>query len=448
MICPHCKAENDTVAENCFTCGRSLVSLAIGRLIGNRYEILDFLGKGGMGMIYKAHDRALDEIVALKTLRPQIASDADMVRRFVAEIKLARKIRHRNVCAIHDYGEDKRLIYISMEYIDGIDLKKILQEKGGFPQDEAFDVTIQAVKGLEAIHEVGVIHRDLKTHNIMLDSRGVVRLLDFGIAKQQDADTGLTGTGQLVGTPEYMSPEQVRGQTVDFRSDLYSLGIVIFEIFTGQRSVLRRHADHHAVQAPRGGAAAHRPQGRRHSDGSRAAARARARQRPRRARPDGFGADRPPAGRPSRGSVCRRSHATTTAPDATRGSHHPGPAKAADHPDASTALATHAAAAADHPDASATHPAAARGPHGVHPDASASRADTRAAQRPAGHAPTPGAARPAEARPDATHRLSAASRRHSSTERRAPTRAAAAIDAAADTRRASRNATSHHTPDG
>ncbi len=234
MICPSCKAQNDASAESCFTCGKSLGTLTLGSVVGNRYEILDYIGRGGMGMIYKAHDRVLDEIVALKTLRPQIANDQDMVKRFVAEIKLARKIRHRNVCAIHDYGQDGSLIYISMEYIEGIDLKKILTEKGPFPPQEAFEIAIQVAKGLEAIHEAGVIHRDLKTHNLMRDSRGVVKLLDFGIAKQQDKESGMTGTGQLVGTPEYMSPEQVRGKAIDHRSDLYALGIVVFEAFTGQ----------------------------------------------------------------------------------------------------------------------------------------------------------------------------------------------------------------------
>lgn len=235
MICPSCNASNDNQAETCFTCGKSLSSINQGSVIADRYEILRQIGRGGMGMIYKAHDRVLDETVALKTLRPHIATDADMVRRFRAEIKMARKIRHRNVCAIHDYGEDRErgLLYISMEYIDGIDLKQVIREEGAFPPEDGYSVSIQVAKGLEAIHEAGVIHRDLKSHNLMRDSKGVIKLLDFGIAKQQDVDTGMTGTGQIVGTPEYMSPEQVRGGRIDFRSDLYALGVVIFEIFTG-----------------------------------------------------------------------------------------------------------------------------------------------------------------------------------------------------------------------
>jgi serine/threonine protein kinase len=233
LKCPSCSAENDPSAETCFTCGKSF-SISKGSVIAQRYEILSLLGKGGMGMVYKAKDRALDEIVVLKTMRSQLAGDSDMVRRFRAEVRMARRIRHKNICAIHDYGEEGNLLYISMEFIDGIDLKQILREEGGFAADEGYNVAIQVAKGLEAIHEAGVIHRDLKSHNIMRDTRGVIKLLDFGIAKQEDAEGGMTGTGQIVGTPEYMSPEQVRGGKVDSRSDLYAVGIVIFEIFTGQ----------------------------------------------------------------------------------------------------------------------------------------------------------------------------------------------------------------------
>jgi tRNA A-37 threonylcarbamoyl transferase component Bud32 len=231
--CPSCSAQNEPAAENCFTCGKTF-GPSKGALIGQRYEVVQLLGRGGMGTIYKARDQVLDETVALKTMRRQLAGELAMVRRFRAEIKMARKIRHRNICAIHDYGEEGNLLYISMEFIDGIDLRQILREEGGFGAAEGFDVAIQVAKGLEAIHDAGVIHRDLKGHNIMRDARGVIKLLDFGIAKQEDAETGMTGTGQIVGTPEYMSPEQVRGDKVDHRSDLYALGVVIFEIFTGR----------------------------------------------------------------------------------------------------------------------------------------------------------------------------------------------------------------------
>ena len=233
MICPSCKTPSDAFAEVCFVCGKDLATLSEGTVVAGRYEIGRLLGRGGMGLVYRAYDRTLDETVALKTLRPHVAADPDIVRRFRAEIRMARRIRHRNVCAIHDYGEDGGLLYISMEFVDGVDLKHVVREEGGFSAEEGFSVAVQVAKGLEAIHEAGVVHRDLKSHNVMRDRRGVVKLLDFGVAKQLGAETGLTTAGQIVGTPEYMSPEQVRGGPLDTRSDLYALGVVLFEVFTG-----------------------------------------------------------------------------------------------------------------------------------------------------------------------------------------------------------------------
>jgi serine/threonine-protein kinase len=236
MICSVCNSQNEDTAETCFTCGQPLAAVITrGTLVARRYEILSPLGRGGMGMVYKAHDRVLDETVALKVLRADIAQDPDMARRFRSEIRLARRVRHKNVCGIHEYGEDGRVHFIAMEFIEGIDLKKILkQSRVGLRSDEAFEVAIQVAEGLQAIHDAGIIHRDLKTPNIMRDAKGCVRLMDFGIAKESDAASGQTATGLIVGTPEYMSPEQARGERVDSRTDIYALGIVIFEIFTGE----------------------------------------------------------------------------------------------------------------------------------------------------------------------------------------------------------------------
>jgi serine/threonine protein kinase len=236
MICPSCSAENDPSADVCFTCGRALAALTQGSVIAGRYEILSPLGRGGMGMVYKAHDRMLEETVAIKVLRSEFARTQEMAKRFRHEIKLARRVSHRNVCRIHEYGEDGPLRYISMEYLQGNDLKQELREKGPPPAEEGFDVAIQVAEGLQAIHDVGIIHRDLKTPNLMRDARGVVRLMDFGIAKEgnDQGSGGLTSTGQVMGTPEYMSPEQCRGEKIDARSDIYALGIVNYEIFTGQ----------------------------------------------------------------------------------------------------------------------------------------------------------------------------------------------------------------------
>jgi eukaryotic-like serine/threonine-protein kinase len=207
-----------------------------GSVIAGRYEILEPLGKGGMGMVYKAHDRVLDDTVAIKLLRPDVASEPEMARRFRSEIKLARKVRHRNVCGIHEYGEDGGLRFIAMEFIAGEDLRHVLTKSGAPLPEEAFEISIQLAQGLHAIHEAGIIHRDLKTPNIMRDAGGNVRLMDFGIAKQAGETPGaaVTALGMIVGTPEYMSPEQARGEKIDFRSDIYALGVVIFEIFTGQ----------------------------------------------------------------------------------------------------------------------------------------------------------------------------------------------------------------------
>jgi eukaryotic-like serine/threonine-protein kinase len=216
-------------------------------VVASRYEIQAHLGSGGMGAVFRAHDRALDETVAIKVLRsgpvdPATASTDELergeqiARRFRSEVKLAWKVRHRNVCGIHEYGEDGDLLFISMELVEGQDLRRILRKGGALVWDEAYDVCLQIAEGLQAIHQAGVIHRDLKPANIMRDPQGVIRVMDFGIAKafQEESDPGLTGTDKIVGSPDYMSPEQVRGGTLDARSDIYALGILIYEVFTGR----------------------------------------------------------------------------------------------------------------------------------------------------------------------------------------------------------------------
>jgi serine/threonine protein kinase len=208
-----------------------------GFVFAGRFVIQEPLGRGGMGMVYKAYDRDLDEPVALKFLRPDIAQDsARATRRFRSEIKLARRVRHPNVCSIFGDGMNRGLLYICMEFVEGVDLRHLIGRRGGLPPAEAYGTAIQIADGLQAIHDVGVVHRDLKTANVMIDQRGAVRLMDFGIAKQwqSEAAAGATDTGQLIGTPEYMSPEQIRGEKVDHRSDIYALGIVVFETFTGR----------------------------------------------------------------------------------------------------------------------------------------------------------------------------------------------------------------------
>ena len=209
-------------------------SLEPGRVVGNRYEILQLLGEGGMGAVYKARDRELDRLVALKVIRPELAQNADALHRFKQELILARQVTHRNVIRIFDLGEADGVKFITMEYIDGRDLKSLLRETGKFPPAEAAGIIEQICHALEAAHMEGVIHRDLKPQNVMIDAHGKVSVMDFGIARSMEIGTGgMTQTGALVGTPEYMSPEQAKGEKLDARSDLFSLGIIFYELLTG-----------------------------------------------------------------------------------------------------------------------------------------------------------------------------------------------------------------------
>jgi eukaryotic-like serine/threonine-protein kinase len=234
MRCPLCDAENDEGAATCFTCGRAFDALTQGSVLSGRYEVRRVVGSGGMGRVYEAFDRVLEEPVAIKVLRAELTGDPEVARRFLYEIKLARRISHSRVCRIHEYGEADGIAFISMEYISGLSLKMHLA--AGTPSlSHKFDLALQIAEGLAAIHQHGIVHRDLKSANIMVDQRGAVKILDFGIAKQTDGGTaGLTAGDRIFGTPEYMSPEQVEGGAADARSDIYALGCVIFEIFTGR----------------------------------------------------------------------------------------------------------------------------------------------------------------------------------------------------------------------
>ena len=224
--------------------------LAPGMVLSARYDILGYIGRGGMGLVYKAHDRVLDEVVALKLLLPYLLDNPSMRERFLSEIKLARRVTNRNVCRIHDYGEDGTLGYISMQFIDGVDLRTLIAQPGGLSVDEAYEIASQLADGLQAIHDEGIVHRDFKPANVMVDRRGNPRLMDFGIAKLWSTEQGLTTDGHIAGTPEYMSPEQAKSEPLDPRTDVYSLGIVLFELFTGTRpfradnavAVLHQHA--------------------------------------------------------------------------------------------------------------------------------------------------------------------------------------------------------------
>ncbi len=205
----------------------------IGRLFASRYEIQGVLGKGGMGIVYRAHDRDLDEAVAIKTLRGEaLSADPTLLDRFKQEIRLARRITHPNILRTHDLGESGGLRYLSMEFVKGLTLKQLIEAGDILPTPVGLRIAKQICAGLAAAHEVGVIHRDIKPQNILIESTGGLKIMDFGIARLQE-ERGMTAEGTVVGTPDYMSPEQARGNPLDFRSDIYSTGVVLYEVFTG-----------------------------------------------------------------------------------------------------------------------------------------------------------------------------------------------------------------------
>src|ERR1700722_14833307 len=274
MECPHCHSSNPATAVRCSKCdtpfglegatmavtaagvltppttgvtdaagkGWSVPSAAAGAglgasldpgtVLGTRYEIMQMLGQGGMGAVYKAKDLELDRIVALKVIRPELAIHPDTPARFKQELILARQITHRNVIRIFDLSEASGIKFITMEFIEGQDLKSLVTEKGRISFEEAAGFIEQVCLALEAAHAEGVVHRDLKPQNIMVDKQGRASVMDFGIARSVEAG-GMTMTGMVVGTPEYMSPEQVMGERVDVRSDLFTMGVIFYELLVG-----------------------------------------------------------------------------------------------------------------------------------------------------------------------------------------------------------------------
>lgn len=208
--------------------------LPAGRVIGDRYRIERLLGRGGMGAVYLAHDEVLDDSVALKMISPAFGGDgAGLVERFRREASAARKVSHPNVIRIHDLGDASGTLYISMEYFTGRTLADILQGRGTLSLDDNRDIVGQICDGLAAAHAVGVVHRDLKPQNVLVGERNAVKLIDFGLAKTA-MTSAMTATGLMVGTPYYMSPEQVRGRNVDARSDIYALGALTYHALCGR----------------------------------------------------------------------------------------------------------------------------------------------------------------------------------------------------------------------
>ena len=203
-----------------------------------RYRILGELGRGAMGIVYKAEDPNLDRTVALKTiiLEDDTEGRKEYQKRFFLEAKAAGKLNHPNIVTVYDFGEEDGVAYLAMELVEGTDLRERLKDsKGeGLPAGDAVDIAQQVAEGLGYAHERGIVHRDVKPGNIMLQPRGQAKIMDFGLARMRVADHK-TSTGMVLGTPKYMSPEQVAGQPVDQRSDIFSLGIVLHEMLTGTR---------------------------------------------------------------------------------------------------------------------------------------------------------------------------------------------------------------------
>jgi len=209
-------------------------SLAPGTILGTRYEIMQLLGQGGMGAVYKARDRELDRFLALKVIRPELAVNPEILHRFKQELILARQVTHKNVIRIFDLGEADGIKFITMEFIEGQDLKHIVDQQGKLKIEETVRLTEQVCLALEAAHAEGVVHRDLKPQNIMVEAKsGRISVMDFGIARSTEMG-GMTQTGVMLGTPDYMSPEQVMGEHVDARSDLFTLGVIFYQLLTGE----------------------------------------------------------------------------------------------------------------------------------------------------------------------------------------------------------------------
>ena len=289
MICPHCRTENDDELSACSKCGSSFdlqidadqtldstdpssgiektgsqapsdssrgrrgstgsasssrtgarsVSiygvLEPGDELGERYRIEALLGQGGMGRVYKAYDKELDRTIALKVLQPELTTDPNAMQRFKQELLLASRISHKNILRIHDLGEADGVKFISMAYVEGKDLHQLLREEARLPTGRAQKIAEQLCEALDAAHSEGVVHRDLKPQNILMGKDEHVYVSDFGLAKSLESSTsGMTRTGQFLGTPRYMAPEQVEAKPVDHRTDLYALGLILYEMVTGE----------------------------------------------------------------------------------------------------------------------------------------------------------------------------------------------------------------------
>src|SRR4030042_2007183 len=245
--CPTCHSDNPDALKFCGECGTRLPppqghptvvtetlktpvhELTTGSTFAGRYQVIEELGHGGMGKVYKVFDAKIKEKVALKLIKPEIASDNDTIERFGNELRLARKISQRNVCRMFDMGESESAHFITMEYVHGEDLKSMIHMSGSLSLGMLLSVGKQVCDGLAEAHSLGVVHRDLKPQNIMIDKNGNAKIMDFGIARSV-REKGITGPSVMIGTPEYMSPEQAEAKEVDHLSDIYSFGAILYKM--------------------------------------------------------------------------------------------------------------------------------------------------------------------------------------------------------------------------